>query len=443
MNEEFHISVILADNLALKQKCNPSWTISTYTPNIPNGLNHGRILNHLTWVYRKKSSSFRFRRARRNGLFLKGINERSLSKSQIAILYFRRIGWWTFRHHRHIIENRFVSPHFLNYLKRRISINQSMQDAISQSEPDLVCCPVSVLDYDAMDLIAITKRLAIPTLFIADNWDNVSSKTVYWERPTHFAVLGEQSKKHAIDIQGFRPNDVSTIGSARFSHYFSDRENKLASPYDFTYILFTGTALFFDEESCLDLLDRILMQNQNIFGDVKVIYRPHPHRQIDPNFTPKSLPNRVILDSQAQIRFGLDPVDPMSSTDLSYYSKLLSNAEFVVGGLTTMLLEATIFYKDFIALAHEDGINFTSQNRVLMNYEHLKGIETLPTVHLVNSLEHLEGIMVSTWKNRKSKSIKQIDLERSFFLFDDSHKFSIRLSRLINQILVESNMTQL
>ena len=436
LSQHFSVQLIVADHIEPIKDLSSLLMVDYYKSDQKNASIHGRILNHLTWLYRANSSSFRFRRARRNGLFLKGIKRRALPKSEKALLYFRRIGWWLFRHHRHIIENQMVSPLYLKYLKSRISINKSLQTTLSRKHVDLVCCPVSVFDHDAIDLLEIVKELSIPTLFIADNWDNVSSKTVYIDKPTHFAVIGEQSKNHAIDIQGFRSEDVSAIGSARFSQYFFDRDEKLASPYDFSYILFTGTALMFDEETSLEILADVLDSNHGHFGDVKIIYRPHPARQIGVSFKPKDLPNRVILDSKHKIRTGGDPMDPMSNTELKHYSMLLSNAELVVGGLTTMLLEASIFYKTFIALAHEDGVHFTSQNRVLQGYEHLKGIENLPNVHMVHSLHELEQVLVKAWNRRLMVDNLDIDMKRNYFLFDNEQKFSDRLSSLMRRICV-------
>jgi hypothetical protein len=436
LSQYFNVQLVVPDHIEPIKDLGSLIMVEYYKSDQKNAAVHGRILNHLTWLYRGYSSSFRFRRARRNGLFLKGIQKRSLSKREKALLYFRRIGWWLFRHHRHIFENRLVSPVYLKYLKSQISINKSLRSALSRKGMDLVCCPVSVFDYDAIDLLEITKELSIPTLFIADNWDNVSSKTVYIDKPTHFAVIGEQSKNHAIAIQGFSSKDVSAIGSARFSRYFIDRDKKLVSPYNFSYILFTGTALMFDEETCLEILADVLDSNHELFGDVKIVYRPHPARQIEASFKPKALSNRVILDSKHKIRTGGDPIDPMSNTDLEHYSMLLSNAELVVGGLTTMLLEASIFYKTFIALAHDDGVNFTSQNRVLQGYEHLKGIEKLPNVQMVHSLNELAQVFVKAWDQRLIADHLDIDMKRNHFLFDNEQRFSDRLSSLMRRICI-------
>jgi hypothetical protein len=435
LSQHFNVRLVVADHIEPIKDFGSLLMVEYYKSDQKNAAVHGRILNHLAWLYRAYSSSFRFRRARLNGLFLKGIKKRSLSKRGKALLYFRRIGWWLFRHHRHIYENQLVSPFYLKHLKSQISINKSLRSALTRKGIDLVCCPVSVFDHDAIDLLNITNELTIPTLFIADNWDNVSSKTVYIDKPTHFAVIGEQSKNHATDIQGFKPETVTAIGSARFSQYFSDRDQKLVSPYNFSYVLFTGTALMFDEETCLEILADVLDANHELFGDAKIVYRPHPARQIGASFKPKALPDHVILDSKHKIRAGGDPVDPMSNTELKHYSMLLSNAELVVGGLTTMLLEASIFYKTFIALAHEDGVNFTSQNRVLKGYEHLKGIENLPNVQMVHSLNDLEKVLVKAWKERLTVNKHDIDLKRDYFLFDDRERFSDRLSNLIGRIL--------
>ena len=431
---DFEIAVICPEELRNVLEVS-NHASGIYLTDITNAKYHVRILNHLTWVHRNRSSSFKYRRARRNGLFLSGINQQSISLPRKFVLYFRRIGWWLYRQHRHVYENHLVSRIYLSFLRRRIHINQSMHASIQEFQPDIVCCPVSVFDFDALDVLAITKQMGIRTLFIADNWDNVSSKTVYTDKPNHFAVFGEQSKHHAVSIQNFRPEEVSCIGSARFSQYFTDRHLAANPDFDFKYILFTGTALFFDEEESLESLSRIIESNREVFGETKIVYRPHPHRQIPKNHERRFLPNNIIIDSQSKRRIGSDPIDRISQTDLSHYSKLLKNAELIVGGLTTMLLEASIYYKDFIALAHDDGKNFTSQHRVLKGYTHLEGIEALPNVHLVHSKERLEDILINVWTFRSLKDKGAIDRQREYFLYNDEDIFSKRLSSLILKVL--------
>ena len=431
---DFEVAIICPEGLQNSLGAS-NHAVGMYLPHINNSKYHVRILNHLTWVNRNRSSSFKYRRARRNGLFLSGINQQKISIPKKIALYFRLIGWWLYRQHRHVYENHLVSSIYLTFLRKRIQINQSMHESILEFHPDIVCCPVSVFDFDALDILAITKQMGTRTLFIADNWDNVSSKTVYTDKPDHFAVFGEQSKHHAVSIQNFHPEDVSCIGSARFSQYFTDRHITANPDFGFKYILFTGTALFFDEEESLESLSKIIESNREIFGETKIVYRPHPHRQIPKYHKRRFLPNNIILDSQSKRRVGSDPIDQISQNDLSHYSKLLNNAELVVGGLTTMLLEASIFYKDFIALAHDDGINFTSQHRVLKSYTHLEGIEALPNVHLVHSKERLEEVLINVWRYRSLKDKGAIDRQRNYFLFDDEEVFSKRLSRLIQKVL--------
>lgn len=69
------------------------------------------------------------------------------------------------------------------------------------------------------EIINIALSLNVPSYFLIDNWDNLSSKALYMKLPDYMGVWGQQTKLHAISIQKMSEENVHVLGSARFCPY--------------------------------------------------------------------------------------------------------------------------------------------------------------------------------------------------------------------------------
>ena len=426
------LTIIYANDILKTPKFFDSQQTKYYEPHLRNRQINTKIFNILTWTNRRKSTSFRFRLARKNQFVRSDILAMD-NRSYRMFRYSKRLLYWLFvimtnslRH------NRLIAPTLLRWYKAHISPNNSLLECVGDEKYDLIICPVSGFDPDAFDLLDVCAVSKIKTLFVVDNWDNVSSKTIYWKKPTHIAVWGEQSLNHAIQIHDFAKKQVSIIGAPRYSNYFKDRSDKLESPTDFPYILFLGTALFFDEYSCLVRLNEIVKLNQALCPNLRILYRPHPFRQSSQS-SYEVLPEYVTLDSSSsQIENG---AVKGYTPNLNHFARILQNCEFAIGGLTSMLIEAAIFGKDFLALVHDDKVNLTSQHNVLNSYEHFADLHKLETVHFLHHLEDLNFAFQYLLSRRGTKDLARIDTSRSYFLFDDGRVFSKRLLDLSLQLI--------
>jgi hypothetical protein len=406
--------------------------LESYKSSYENNGIHSRISSLLTWVYRNRSSSFRFRLQRQKPIFFSDIS--STKPLHLAVYrVIRRLGFWFIKTvQASLTKNFIVAPIYFSYLRRQLSDNCALEDVIATLQPDVIVCPVSLNDPESFEVLRAAKHDSIRTLFIADNWDNVSSKTVYWLKPDHLAVWGEQSLHQAVEIQGFDMADLTVVGTARFDAYFETRGTNLPSPFEFPYVLFTGTALAFNELACLEILSEVIENDPLRYDNLKVVYRPHPQGPFIKRLS-NHFPKNVMIDPQiveiSKVQ-GSETVWP----SLRYYSGLLSNAEFVVGGLTTMMIESSIFGKDFLALAHDDKQTFTSQHRVFNAYEHFRELDRLSTVQIVHNLSELEVKFAASWARRGDLDLQLIDRQRNYFLFHDGLGYSTRILNLVNRI---------
>ena len=74
-----------------------------------------------------------------------------------------------------------------------------------RERPDFYVLPSALLDYLTDDVLQIADTVSIPTLMLVAGWDNLSSKGLIRHQPTLMGVWGDQSRQHAIEMQGTPP----------------------------------------------------------------------------------------------------------------------------------------------------------------------------------------------------------------------------------------------
>jgi len=320
----------------------------------------------------------------------------------------------------------------------RKSVTASFKELADGQQYDLIVFPSAAFEAAALDIIRWGKESDIPTVTLIDNWDNLTSKTVYWEKPCHIAVWGEQAKQQATQIHGFSAQQIHLIGTPRFDSYFAARlKTRSESPYPFPYLLFVGSAMPFDEIGALRKLEKVLESDGSTPEGLKVVYRPHPWQQKRsvPAIFRESDFSLTVLDRQIAEAYadGLEPEKTYKSfqPELSYYPALLGNAAMVVGPLTTMLFEAALCLKPVIALSYPDGHHFTTNRRYLAHFE---GLEALPGFFFADRQSQLEKL-VSDALSTSAINAQESDAVSSFYLYRDERSYPHRLLGLVNSLL--------
>ena len=277
---------------------------------------------------------------------------------------------------------------------RGTGINQELADAIERVKPDLIIAPSGGTDTFVMDVLRVARAKGIPTLVIVFNWDNLSSKSAFLFEPDYLGVVGQQSVDHAWRIHRIREERVFRLGGPYIDHYFRHEPGSTRSPFPFRYALFAGCYLQFDELTALKEIERVIEEGGL---DLKVVYRPHPHRRRRrvPDFVDESKFRHVVIDPQVRDRYlaafeeGRDGSDGSGGLPgLDYYPALLENAEFVVCPLSTMMIEAALFERRVLAIAYHDGIHRSSPG-VAVNYLHFEGIDEVDGFTSAHRLEDL------------------------------------------------------
>ena len=390
---------------------------------------HYELLNVLMWRYRKRSKTFLYR-------FLMLYWPKTAHwynwdrKSNFIKRHLRKIYGLKYP----ILGNKLLAPLVIRYMKRKLIINKDMKRYIESFMPDLVIFPSSAYDPIGSDLTLLGSKMGFSTLFLIDNWDNISGKSVMWTLPDYLGVWGQQSKDLAVKIHKMNPENITNIGTPRFEKYFSRTLDDDTSPYAFPYILLCGCAEPFDEITALKLLDKEIDENKDTYGDLKVVYRPHPGRQrrmCFDSFKEEQFDN-VILDRQSTDYYnqkkhkGYQPA-------LDYYPALLKSARLVIAPLTTMIMESLVCGTKVLALVYDDGVHFTSPHNTFKYYVHFNGVERINGLFFCNKQEELGPSMGKVFLHPK---INKSDMLSSlkYFLYHDSLPYCTRLKHLVDKI---------
>lgn len=438
LREKYNCFFLVSKKIAHKDVFSENDNVIFYDTDKKVNKIHFRIFKLLMWRYKSKSRSFRFRIKRTNELNFKFVVKTNILMKLLKVAWrlanfiITRVFYFT-------LSNKFIFPFYFKYLKNSLPINHDLERGIISTDPSLVLFPSSAYDPDGNDVMRICSKYKISTLFLIDNWDNLSSKSLFWVKPDYIGVWGEQSAEHAIDIQGFKKRQITSIGTPRYNQYFELRDSNLPSHFEFKYILFVGTFMPLNEAKALVELNEILERHKDKFSELKILYRPHPWRAGTDSIVDMDL-EHVILDPQLEDSYKNKDVSGQVQPSINYYPSLLKNSEFVIGGMTSMLIEALIFRKHFLALVYDDGSGLYSPSNVLKSCKHFKGVEDIEAINLCEEFKNLENIFLDVWSKRDEIDYENLDLKRRYYCYDDARPYPERLSDLCEKILKSDSL---
>lgn len=439
LSKMWNLSIIATHNSKLKGDLEKSPSFAGYFETSERiEKEHFRYFTLLIFRFRNRSKTFPFRLKRDIGWHLKEEPFRWFKNLRLLLRFKKG------RSARYCIW--FGNRLFFNIWKSKIEsalpVNEQLASYIERLDPTIIIFPSSAYDPVGNDVARIAKQRKLKSLFLVDNWDNLSSKSVFWAKPDYLGVWSEQHREHAVRIHDFQKSRVHSIGTPRFDSYFSARGRTVASPFEFPYVVFSGCCLPFDETNALKALDVEIRNHPEVYGNLKIVYRPHPWRQkrneapfVESEFT------HTIIDPQMRDRFLARKkdlsLDVSFQPEVDYYPMILDNAEFVCGPLTTFLIESLIFYKNFMALCYDDGKHLTSPHNAYKYYEIYKGIEKHEGIHMVHEERNLVEKFRSVYaccSAKNKRSFDDWDRSLNYFLRVDGTRYFERLHLLISLV---------
>ena len=115
--------------------------------------------------------------------------------------------------------------------------------------------------------------------------------------------------------------------------------------------------------------------------------------------------------------------------ELDYYTHLLGGSEFVIGGLTSMLIEAQLKKKHFVALIHKEPKFKYSPLEWYNGYTNFSELNSLKNLTFLRNLSDLEGVIL---KLLDSNSTFIEDHFISYFVKFDEEPYSKKLIKMID-----------
>lgn len=384
--------------------------------------------NVLIWKFRKKSSSFIFR-------FYRLLNFQNFPikiKSTKPNFSFKNL---FIKIYTKILSISFFFKTLKTILNSQILLNKTVLNYLEDLKPDLVIYPTNAFEPLVSEIPIICNKLKIKSYFLIDNWDNLSSKSILINRPDFISVWGRQTANHARKIQNIPKKSIFICGTPRYDSFFKKKNLKLKKIYNKKYILFLGTSLKFNEEMIVEKIDKILQKNSKFFKNCCLVYRPHPWRQSTNLINLKNL-KKTIIDKQVKKNYLKLNFKTSVQPNLKYYPSLLSNSEFVVGGLTSMMIESLIFKKKYLALIFNDKKNYTNQYVVSKYFTHFKEIKKFENISFISksAINSLEKELKNIWKNRK-KNNPNLDKDLRYIINNGKQGYFSEISSSLTKIL--------
>ena len=141
--------------------------------------------------------------------------------------------------------------------------------------------------------------------------------------------------------------------------------------------------------------------------------------------------SHVLIDPQIAKNYLKDDNSTKFQPDISYYPSLIKNADLVITGPTSMVIESTIFYKKTLLLGFND--EECSYHDELSNYVHLEKLETLENLIVSKNLNYLKDDIYKLLNKKINK--KNVDKKRDFYLFNSRIGYSKNLKLIVDKIL--------
>jgi hypothetical protein len=322
-----------------------------------------------------------------------------------------------------------------DFFEKKINFNKNLKNKILKINPDLIILPTKASDVYYFDLKKISDKYKIKLIYLIDNWDNISAKSVIFKQQ-FYGVWGNQSYKQVKNIHDTSLKKIFILGSPRFEGFFKQINKKIKSHYKHKYILFLENT-YPREIVSLKYLDNYLNQNTTL-KNFKIVYRPHPWRKSRNIINAKDFKN-LVIDKQMDKIYKKKEFSINTQPDLNYYPSLIKNAEFIIAGPTTMVIEGLIFRKKILLLAFKESEHIYSPHNLLKYFEHFKGINKFNNIIINNSLNNLDKDINKIYNIKQNKE-KKIDQKRNYFLYRDTKGYKSRLQNIIKKILVIKNV---
>lgn len=370
LNEKFELCLVINKNLRIPAQLDGIFLIRTSSDSKSDRL-FRNFLNASLVKNRSKSSSFRLRIKRSVLGDYSRLNRANITGFLSIIKAF-------------CLSAPGIYKLTCNRYKNYVNKNSELYSIVKNFKPEIIVSWAQSIEPAVLDAILVARTDNLKSLLVYDNWDNLSSKGVIFEKPDYLVCFGERSVQFATRIHGIESSRVYPLGSARFDVYQSFTEKDFSLR---TEVLIAGSSISLEDAEILKIISAKICSSEanSKFMRASFIYRPHP------------LPQGPRLDLYKWHYPGIQ-IDEFSQTmgesvspwqDQVSLAKNLSRKQVVVSGPTTLLLEALLSGCYLLIPALKSKGIRTSSRRMLLEFEHLKNLDDLDNCAIVYDAESL------------------------------------------------------
>ena len=301
-------------------------------------------------------------------------------------------------------------------LSCRLGTQQYLPEAIVSERFDWLFIPCNAIDEIMTDYLSSAKKLSLKTLIAIDNWDNLTSKSVFVEQPDFLTVMGERCVEHAVDIHSIERSKVLPFGLPRFDAYrngvLSSRKSKLDSTIE---VLYAGFSLPHAEIAVVNYLWEGL-ESHFPNHEIRFVYRPHPIP------IPRIDDVKVVASGVVTTQHGKLERTNMPKMDEDYLLSML-NADVVIGAPTTMVFEAMLLDRPCIIDGTSDQFHRTNAATAIQNFTHMKDLLTVANLPIANDVEEMLRLIVAMIEQK----VQFVDFEMHHLYDKKQPSFSAQL----------------
>jgi len=338
---------------------------------------------------------------------------------------------------------------FLLYRKTVINnegIYPEMEQAINDFSPDMILHPTVLEGLFIYDLAFLSQKKQIPFVALMNSWDNPSTKAQVVKSPDYLVVWGEQTKQHAIDFLGMKPEQVKIMGAAQFEVY---RQQPTKTREEICQLLgintrkklivYAGSSKSINEMEHLNYLENAIEDSE--LKDCHIVFRPHPWRapaEGEPDFYDISW-KHVSMDPTMR-EFYNSPKQKddlkMNLTDYMDTHNILSAADVLVSNVSTILLEAALHGKPVLCMVSNKDLRGNAFLRQVNDSLYFQ--ELLQKLEIPRCKDHkdLPELCRKLLDLGELPSFRKEQLEKVRFFVDQGvEPYPVKLCKFVQEIL--------
>jgi hypothetical protein len=393
------------------------------------------LINQINNLRLSKSFSFRLRRMYLGSINFSGENLTITDKIRGFFLILRNLAGYSRKNFIQILAfvdlvRKFLEIYYHKKFKLQLlKVQNSKINFLKEIVSDIVIFPTSGAELLAFELLELCKLEKKKSLFVIENWDNLTSKTTFPCTPDFITVMGDISAIQAQKIHGFSKSSIAVTGLPRFEKFSEKSEGfSLGKPKnDSIKILYLGFSLPYNEILILKTL--VLHLQKNYFpSEFEIHYKPHPLRQ--KRFKEDTIQFEDVCKKSLITVWEEKSVNgknlPLINDD---YLSFLRNFDIVITTPTTMSLEVMMLDIPCVIDSGDDGIHITSPWHSMDSYLHLEDLFSITELRIARN-----GFEICTHLDELMKSKSALQHYSINHIVEFREKFSTNLVKFLKNI---------